>query len=44
MSNMNLGEETEYIEFKKSTGELKEAIISMVAMLNKHEWEKFILG
>ena len=32
----NLGIETEQIEFKKSTGELKEAIASIVAILNKH--------
>lgn len=44
MSNMNLGEKTEYIEFKKSTGELKEAIISMVAMLNKHECGEVYFG
>ena len=28
--------ESETIEFKKSTAELKEAVISIVAMLNKH--------
>ena len=33
---MNLGIETEYIEFKKSMGELKEACESICAMLNKH--------
>ncbi|MCD8015339.1 MAG: hypothetical protein LUG99_19665 [Lachnospiraceae bacterium] len=33
----SLGEETEQIEFKKSTGELKEAVISMAAILNK-QW------
>lgn len=33
---MNLGTETETIEFKKSTAELSEAINSMVAILNKH--------
>ena len=33
---MNLGEETEMIEFKKTTGELKEGIISIAAILNKH--------
>lgn len=32
---MNLGMETESIEFKKSTGELKEGIISLASMLNK---------
>lgn len=30
---MNLGYETEQIEFKKSTAELKEGIISLSAML-----------
>ncbi len=33
---MNLGMEDETLEFKKSTGELKEALISICAMLNKH--------
>ncbi len=33
---MNLGKETETLEFKKSTGELKEAMISIVSILNKH--------
>ena len=32
----NIGMETEQIEYKKTTGELKEAIISIVAILNKH--------
>lgn len=32
----SLGEETEQIEFKKSTGEMKEAVISIAAILNKH--------
>ena len=32
----NLGEETEQIEFKKTTGELKEGVISIAAILNKH--------
>ncbi len=36
MSVINIGKETERIEFKKSTGELKEGIISIVAILNKH--------
>ena len=35
-SFINLGEETEQVEFKKSTGEMKEAIISIAAILNKH--------
>lgn len=33
---MNIGVETEKIEFKKSTGELKEGITSLASMLNKN--------
>ncbi len=33
----NLGKETEQVEFKKSTGELKEGVISVASILNKHE-------
>lgn len=33
---MNLGKESETLEFKKSTGELKEGMVSIVAILNKH--------
>lgn len=33
---MNLGMESEKLEFKKSTGELEEGVISLAAMLNKH--------
>ncbi len=33
---MNLGKETETIEFKKSTGELRAAMISISSILNKH--------
>ena len=33
---MNLGLESEKIEFKKTTGEAKEGIISLASMLNKH--------
>lgn len=29
--------ETETVELKKSTSELKEAVISVAAMLNKHQ-------
>ncbi len=32
----NIGIETEQIEYKKTTGEIKEAITSIVAILNKH--------
>ncbi len=33
---MNLGKETETLEFKKSTGELKEAMVSISSILNTH--------
>ena len=33
---MNLGKETETLEFKKTTGEMKEAMVSIAAILNKH--------
>lgn len=33
---MNLGKETETLEFKKTTGELKEAMVSISSILNKH--------
>ena len=33
---MNLGSESETVEFKKSTGEHKEALQAISAMLNKH--------
>ncbi|ORU01087.1 ATP-dependent DNA helicase [Anaerovibrio sp. JC8] len=33
---MNLGKETETLEFKKTTGEMKEAMISIASILNKH--------
>lgn len=33
---MNLGKETETIEFKKTTGELKSGMISIASILNKH--------
>lgn len=33
---MNIGMETELVEFKKTTGELKEGIISLASMLNKN--------
>lgn len=32
----NIGIETEQIEYKKTIGEIKEAITSIVAILNKH--------
>ena len=33
---MNLGMESETLEFKKSTSELNAGIISLASMLNKH--------
>ena len=33
---MNIGNETEYLEFKRSLSESKEGIASICAMLNKH--------
>ena len=33
---LNLGKENEMLEFKKTTGEIKAAMISIVAILNKH--------
>ncbi len=33
---MKIGNESEKLEFKKTTAELKEGIISVVAILNKH--------
>lgn len=33
---MNLGNESETLEFKKTTGELKEVMVSIVSILNKH--------
>lgn len=33
---VNIGSETEQIEYKKSIGELKEAMFSIAAILNKH--------
>ena len=36
MEVFNIGKENEQVEYKKSTAELKEGVISMVAILNKH--------
>lgn len=41
---MNIGYETEIIEYKKSTGELKEGIISLTSMLNKHSTGTLYFG
>lgn len=34
---VNLGNETEQVEFKKTTSEIKEGICSIAAILNKHQ-------
>lgn len=41
---MNIGIETEVLEFKKSTSELKEAMYSICAMLNKHQRGELYFG
>ena len=41
---MNLGIETETLEFKRSTGELKEAMHSICAILNKHQCGELYFG
>ena len=41
---INFGKESEILEFKKSTSELNEAIVSIVAMLNKSGKGKILFG
>lgn len=41
---MNMGPETECIEYKKSTGELKNAVVSLVSMLNKNGYGTVFFG
>jgi len=41
---INLGPETETKEYKKSTGEIKEAIFSIAAILNKHQKGELYFG
>lgn len=41
---MNLGSETEYVEFKKSTGEMREGMQSIASILNKHGHGELYLG
>ena len=43
-ADLNLGIETETLEFKKSTSELKEAMHSICAMLNKHQYGELYFG
>ncbi|MBP3869554.1 MAG: putative DNA binding domain-containing protein [Faecalicoccus sp.] len=44
MKYFNIGKETEELEFKRSTGELKEGVISIVSILNKHGKGKLYFG
>lgn len=41
---MNIGVETEFREYKKTTGELKEGIISLGSMLNKNSYGTLFFG
>ncbi|MCL2189460.1 MAG: putative DNA binding domain-containing protein [Defluviitaleaceae bacterium] len=41
---MSMGKESEKLEYKKTTAELKEGLISMVAMLNKHGGGELYFG
>ena len=41
---MNLGFENEHMEYKKSTGELKEGMISLCSMLNKNGYGELYFG
>jgi ATP-dependent DNA helicase RecG len=41
---VNVGKENETLEFKKTTGELNEGIISMAAILNKHGGGELYFG
>lgn len=41
---MNIGTETETLEFKKTTGELKEGMVSLSSMLNKNGYGTLYFG
>ena len=41
---MKIGKESEILEFKKTTAELKEGVISIVAILNKHGGGELYFG
>jgi len=41
---MNIGHESEKVEYKKSTAELNEGIVSIAAILNKHQRGKVYFG
>jgi ATP-dependent DNA helicase RecG len=42
--NVKVGKENEILEFKKTTGELNEGVISMAAILNKHGGGELYFG
>lgn len=42
--HLKIGYETEIVEFKKSTGKLKEGVISLTSMLNKHSTATVYFG
>lgn len=44
MRYKNIGKESETVEYKKSTGELKEGVISIASILNKHEHGDLYFG
>lgn len=44
MALVNIGSETEQTEYKKSIGEIKEAMLSIVAILNKHQKGELYFG
>lgn len=44
MGLINIGPETEQIEYKKTIGEIKEAMISIAAILNKHQQGELYFG
>ncbi len=41
---MNIGRETETLEFKKTTAELDKAVCNIASMLNKHGYGTLFFG
>jgi ATP-dependent DNA helicase RecG len=41
---MNIGRESERVEFKRSTSQLSEGLVSMVAIINKHTYGTIFFG
>lgn len=44
MALINIGPETEQVEYKKSIGELKEGVVSIASILNKHGQGELYFG